>query len=961
MRRSQADSPYEKLAASSIWIALGTSIGVMIVITLFFSLLRPYNATVYAPKVRHADQKHAPPEIGKGLFAWVAPVANTKEEELVEKVGLDAAVFLRFTKMCRDIFLFLSIAGCGILMPVHIMTSNVFINGSGSAPQDTDQVVANAFAKMTPQYVQGNPMWSHVACSWVFDAVILYFLWRNYVAVTRLRRQYFESPEYQMSLHSRSLCLTDIPSSDRTDDGILRIADSIEQTPGVPRAAIARNVKELPDLIKEHDRAVRKLESVLAKYLKNPDKLPAKRPTLRPSKKDKRTDQGQQIDAIDYLTERIRRLETRIKEVRESIDKRNAMPYGFATYERIEEAHQVAYAAKNKHPHGVTIRLAPKPNDILWDNLPLSKKVRSGKSWMNSFWIALLTIVWIAPNALIAIFLVNLANLADLWPSFRDNFNGHRTAWAAVQAIAAPALTSLIYLLLPILFRRMAAKSGSLTKTLRERQVTRKLYAFFVFNNLVVFSTFTALWKFVASVIANRDANQDTWAAIQQANLPNAIMVSLCTVSPFWVIWLLQRNLGAAVDLAQIVNLTYIWFARTFMSPTPRQTIEWTAPPPFDYASYYNYFLFYVTVTLCYATLQPLVLPVTFLYFAVDAPLKKYLLLYVFITKTESGGQFWVILFNRILFATGLANCVAALVIKGALGSWIMLGCMAPLPFIIIAFKVYCNYTFDDQCEYYSKASLKDPEILGDLGKKPRRNDRVGVKFGHPALYKPLITPMVHAKAQHVLADIYRGRLNSEAGVANGYSDIAMAPMSQTEPGKAAKYPSDMGGDGVPRDLFEVVPEANLDFAYFKDRADFGDEHGGGGELYGRPLDLVSERSQTPASFMTDDSDGKSRSVSPAPMRLMRQRSDESAQHPAYRSHSDRRGRPVYQMRNDSQGGLLANAQPVGVGGSHGESGRERPELQRWRSGGSGGSGGNGHTAMRQGSFGYQPYRRNFS
>jgi hypothetical protein len=38
-----------------------------------------------------------------------------------------------------------------------------------------------------------------------------------------------------------------------------------------------------------------------------------------------------------------------------------------------------------------------------------------------------------------------------------------------------------------------------------------------------------------------------------------------------------------------------------------KATVEWTAPPPFDYASYYNYFLFYATVAFCFATLQPIV------------------------------------------------------------------------------------------------------------------------------------------------------------------------------------------------------------------------------------------------------------------------------------------------------------------------------------------------------------------
>ena len=35
------------------------------------------------------------------------------------RVGMDAAVFLRFTRMCRNILLTLSILLCSILLPVH--------------------------------------------------------------------------------------------------------------------------------------------------------------------------------------------------------------------------------------------------------------------------------------------------------------------------------------------------------------------------------------------------------------------------------------------------------------------------------------------------------------------------------------------------------------------------------------------------------------------------------------------------------------------------------------------------------------------------------------------------------------------------------------------------------------------------------------------------------------------------
>ncbi|KAH0562242.1 hypothetical protein GP486_003065 [Trichoglossum hirsutum] len=569
-----------QFSENAFWSALATSLGITVVINLLFCLLRPYNAVVYAPRLKHADEKHAPPPLGKGLFAWVTPIVKTREPFFVDKVGLDAAVFLRFTRMCRNLFLVMSAIGCLVMIPVNVKYSGEFNFGAK----------LSVFVLMTPQNVIGSAMWAHVVCAWIFDVIIVFFLWRNYKAVARLRRAYFESPDYQASLHARTLLVTDIPGDSRTDGGIAQIVESVKPTAAPARCAVGRNVKELPELIRQHEKTVRQLEGYLAKYLKNPDRLPPQRPLCKPSKKDRSYNSSQKVDAIDYLTGRIRELEQEIKEVRETIDMRNPMPYGFASYETISDAHGVAYASRKKHPRGTTIRLAPKPNELIWDNLPLSKSTRKWKSIVGGMWVALLTFIWIAPNALIGVFLSNLSNLGLVWKDFQTQLNAHPTYWAAVQGIASPAITSLVYLVLPIIFRRLAMRAGDISKTSREHHVIHRLYAFFVFNNLFVFSLFGCIWGFVATVIElTRDKHEDFWTAVKDGHLGANLTTTLCVVSQFWVTWLLQRNLGAAVDLAQIVNLVWSWFARHFMSPTPRQLIEWTAPPPFDYASYYNY------------------------------------------------------------------------------------------------------------------------------------------------------------------------------------------------------------------------------------------------------------------------------------------------------------------------------------------------------------------------------------
>ncbi|KAB5539522.1 hypothetical protein GE09DRAFT_970849 [Coniochaeta sp. 2T2.1] len=840
--------PFDKqLQASSIWAALGSSIGITAGIALAFSLLRPYNSVVYAPKLKHADEKHAPPPLGKGVFAWIGPLWSTSEQDMVALVGMDATVFMRFTRMCRNLFLILTVLGCCILIP---------INYTKSVPFENDQWLS----RITPLNVFGEVQWALVVFAWLVNVIVCGFLWWNYRRVLALRRQYFQSVEYQQSLHARTLMLYDIPKTMTSDEGIARIIDEVVPNSSFSRTAIARNVKILPDLIKEHDKTVRKLEKVLAIYLKDPLNLPPARPVCHPSKKDRSYGtypKGQKVDAIDYLTQRIKELEIEIKEVRLSVDKRNAMGYGFASYADINEAHAIAYTCRKQRPKGTTIRLAPRPNDIIWDNMPLTAATRARRRLWNNLWIVILTLFWIAPNAMIAIFLVNLGNLGKVWPAFQRSLESSYGFWSVVQGIASPALTSLVYLVLPVIFRRLSMRAGDQTKTGRERHVTAKLYAFFVINNLIVFSVFSAVWAFVAAVVENTEMGRDAWTSIVQANFGNTLFIALCSVSTFWVTWLLQRQLGAAIDLAQLWTLFYSFIMRKFSHPTPRELIELTAPPPFDYASYYNYFLFYATVTLAYAPIQPLVLPAAALYFCIDVALKKYLLLYVFITKTESGGMFWRVLFNRFLFGALISNLVVFLVVwVRGVGTHYQAYAVTPLPFILLGFKIFCARMFDDKIHFFSTRfsphGSNAEEGRLNVKQESMRNDRLAARFGHPALYKPLVTPMVHAKAQNILASVYQGRLTDgrEAGgqgddtTVSGYSDTyVLDSMAAGKPGKLSS--------AVPG--FEIVPESRLDFEFYKNRDEFAADHGAG-ELFGRASDII--RPGTPGTMFTDSRPG---------------------------------------------------------------------------------------------------------
>ena len=130
--------------------------------------------------------------MGKGMLAWVGPVLKTKEQDLVALIGLDATVFLRVLRMCRNIFLVITVLGCGILVPVNLIQGQKFS-------------ASNAVNKVTPVNTFGSANWGMTICAWMFNMVVAGFLWWNYKAILRLRRQYYDSPEYKASLHARTL------------------------------------------------------------------------------------------------------------------------------------------------------------------------------------------------------------------------------------------------------------------------------------------------------------------------------------------------------------------------------------------------------------------------------------------------------------------------------------------------------------------------------------------------------------------------------------------------------------------------------------------------------------------------------------------------------------------------------------------------------------------------------------
>lgn len=80
---------------------------------------------------------------------------------------------------------------------------------------------------LTIQAVRGNWLWGHVAVTYLVTGIVFYFVATNYEHMVRLRWEYFRSDEYQNSLHTRSLLVTQVKKPFQTDEGIAQLLTSL--------------------------------------------------------------------------------------------------------------------------------------------------------------------------------------------------------------------------------------------------------------------------------------------------------------------------------------------------------------------------------------------------------------------------------------------------------------------------------------------------------------------------------------------------------------------------------------------------------------------------------------------------------------------------------------------------------------------------------------------------------------
>ncbi|ORZ21952.1 late exocytosis, associated with Golgi transport-domain-containing protein [Lobosporangium transversale] len=79
--------------------SLAFNSGIGIAIFVAFCIVRHWSKKIYQPRTYLVNKDLRPPELPPGIFTFVTASFKVKDTELLDKVGLDAYMFLRFLRM----------------------------------------------------------------------------------------------------------------------------------------------------------------------------------------------------------------------------------------------------------------------------------------------------------------------------------------------------------------------------------------------------------------------------------------------------------------------------------------------------------------------------------------------------------------------------------------------------------------------------------------------------------------------------------------------------------------------------------------------------------------------------------------------------------------------------------------------------------------------------------------------
>ncbi|KAF9143934.1 hypothetical protein BGX30_014323 [Mortierella sp. GBA39] len=608
-----------------------------IVIYFAFSIIRNWNKRVYQPRTYLVNEEIRSPELTGGLLKWIDASIRVHDNQLVDRIGLDGYVFLRFLRMSAILFSGFTLIGIPILIPLNV------INGVDSRPGPGGQLPTSkpSLTKLAIGNIADSwRLWFHLALTILFSGATIYMLWMEMQEYTRRRHAYLMSEKHAKTPQSTTILVTAIPKGLNTEKALFEI---FNRFPGGVRSIwLNKNPSELIKLCEERDEIALKLEAAEYSYVQSAynHKKAKDFDTNEPVRPIGRTSAvpfvGPKVDLIEFYSQRLSEVNRLIAEGRNA-GASSTLNSAFIRFHNQFAAHSAVQTVVHPTPFSMApMFVEVSPLDVVWEHLNLDTVNKKGRHMIATAAASALILLWTFP-VLFVTGIANLDALIKLLPFLKFLNDLPTSIIGIIQGILPPLFLAILMAVLPIILTAMSKFEGHVRQSAITLAVMKKYYFFLIVNVLLLTSLGNGVIPTLQKLIKPEGGSGIQFSPVDVISI---LASTLPAASTFFVTYaLLQGLTGPAKELLQIAPLVLNYLFTKVLAKSPRQI--WNVQGRLSSVNYGTLFppqVLMFSIGMLYSTIAPLILPIVAFYFTMFYFVYRHQFLYVYYTPVETGG-----------------------------------------------------------------------------------------------------------------------------------------------------------------------------------------------------------------------------------------------------------------------------------------------------------------------------------
>ncbi|KAF9281986.1 hypothetical protein BGZ68_006289 [Mortierella alpina] len=618
------DAAKQKNADASISTfnsALIFNAAVGVAVFVAFCIVRRWNRKIYQPRTYLVKEDILSPELPQGIFSWITASFRINDSELVNRIGLDAYMFVRFQRMCAMLFTVFTLVALPVLLPINM------VNGLGK-PGLTGMTIGNV-----PEE-QAWRLWFHLVLTILFCAAAVAMLWREMQEYTRRRHAYLLSAKHQTTPQSTTILVTAIPKGINNEKALRKIFDRFPG--GVRSIWMNKNPEQLIKLCEERDEITLKLETAEYNYIRSAYGKQSKKDSeiKEPQRPIGRTSKipfvGPKVDLIEVYSKRLSELNREIEQIQQS-GSSTTLNSAFIQFNTQFAAHSAVQTVVYPTPFQMTPMFVEiSPLDVVWNHMNLDTLTKKGRSLVSTVAATALVLLWSIPVLFVST-IASVEALVKYLPFL--SFMQTLPSWlfGIIQGILPPLFLAILMAILPIVLTMMATFEGHVRGSAIQRSLMSKYFFFLVVNVLLISTLSNGFMKTYAKL------EEEGFSPIKIINM---LAQELPGASTFFITYaLLQSLTGPVLELLQIAPLVLNYLFTTLLAKSPRQI--WNVQGRLNSVNYGLLFppqALMFSIGLVYSTIAPLILPFVAFYFIMYYRVYRHQFLYVYKQPVETGG-----------------------------------------------------------------------------------------------------------------------------------------------------------------------------------------------------------------------------------------------------------------------------------------------------------------------------------